>query len=171
MQNVNCKSTPRKVATRAAQFNLKLRFSTSPLIATLFAIACNLSPASAQLVSCQTPAPPFKIPSFTDANIGFPLNSTTMANPHNQFVTGDIDGDGNDELVTILNGDVRVWRWLSSGGWASAGKISNADISAQFPGNFYPLGVNVSTIPGTASTDTTVFGPTSVRIADVDGDG
>ncbi|HEY3835175.1 MAG TPA: VCBS repeat-containing protein, partial [Bryobacteraceae bacterium] len=171
MQNANCKSTLREAAARTAQINLKPGFSIPPLIAALFALACNLSPASAQLASCQTPAPPFKIPSFADANIGFPLNSSTMASPHNQFVTGDIDGDGNDELVTILNGEVRIWRWLSSGGWTSVGKISSSDISAFFPDNFYPVGVSVNTIPGTASTDTMVFGPTSVRIADVDGDG
>jgi hypothetical protein len=114
MQYANRRSSRPDVVTRVAHFNLKLPFRMLPLAAALFAIACTLSPASAQLVSCQTPPPPFRIPALSDSALGFPLSSD-QANVHNQFVVGDIDGDGNDELITILNGDVRIWRWIQTG--------------------------------------------------------
>jgi hypothetical protein len=142
-----------------------------PLAGALCAIAFTPSPARAQLVTCQTPAPPFKIPAFTDTAIGWPLKGD-QSNPHNQFVVGDLNGDGNNELITILNGEVRIFRWIQTG-WLPAGKITDAMFRAVF-GNNQRASDNQKTSSSDSTGSSTVadyWGPVSVRLADVDGDG
>ena len=168
MQHASARSWRPQVIRRVAHFNLKAPFTMLPLAAALCAIAYAPSAARAQLATCQTPAPPFKIPAFTDTAIGWPLTGS-QSDPHNQFVVGDIDGDGNDELITILNGDIRAWRWIGTG-WSSAGKITNAAIAAVFGDSQIAFDNSVISAGG-GSTDTNFWGPVSVRLADVDGDG
>src|SRR5215469_13729074 len=82
------------------------QFSGSPgtaarrLIAFLCAeLLLGWSAGAQGVVQCQ-PTAPFANPQFADGNSGFSPNTSASAAARN-FAVGDINGDGNDELVTV----------------------------------------------------------------------
>jgi hypothetical protein len=115
-------------------------------------------PARAQTVaSCKTTAAPPLFPLIGDNSSAGWSATTSVAAAKNQFVLGDIDGDGNDELVTLEQGQVQISRWIQTG-WSPMAPFPNAAISANF---FAPDGGRVNgSIP-----------VVQVHLADVDGDG
>jgi hypothetical protein len=116
------------------------------------------APARAQTVaSCKTTVAPPLYPLIGDKSLAGWSSTTSVAAAKNQFVLGDIDGDGNDELVTLEQGQVQVSRWIGTG-WSPMAPFPNAAISANF---FAPNGGKVNgSVP-----------VSQVRLADVDGDG
>ncbi|HEY7388073.1 MAG TPA: VCBS repeat-containing protein [Bryobacteraceae bacterium] len=117
-------------------------------------------PAGAQSASSCQPAPPFINPAFSDQSSGWSA-TTSVAAARGQLAVGDINGDGNDELITLIKGQIQVWNWIQTG-WSPAAAFPNSRIATDFGSHVPP--------PGSV-TDPVQFGPTSLQLADVDGDG
>jgi len=106
----------------------------------LLLFACLPAPARAQTVaSCQTTKSPALFPYIADnATQGWgPSLSPTAARA--SFAVGDIDGDGNDELITVPPvpqsnqlAMAQVSHWNQSG-WTAMNSISNAQLMSNLP--------------------------------------
>jgi hypothetical protein len=117
---------------------------------------CALIPTSsfAQATNtCNPPAPLVNYPQYGDNTFGWSPNDTP-AQIANKMAIGDIDGDGNDELValnTLPNGtvEVEIWHW---------------SITSWIP---------MAAFPSQSAMQTSLAGgvPTQVHLADIDGSG
>src|SRR5215469_2358229 len=79
-----------------------------------------LPAARAQTVtSCQTTTTPPLLPIISDSTPGWSAKTSGKRTA----LVGDIDGDGNDELVMLVQGQVQIWHWtdrLDAHPWRSA---------------------------------------------------
>jgi hypothetical protein len=133
-------------------------------------------PARAQLVAnCQTTSAPSLFPFIADESPNDELNGwaadTDSPTAHATFAVGDIDGDGNDELVSLpaytdlsqqRAGQVKVTvsRWIQTG-WTPMASITNAMLINN---------LNISG-PQNSTLFQTNFSGYEFHLADVDGDG
>lgn len=75
-----------------------------------------LSPAALGQEVCKT-TPPVLYPNYTDSNKGWNVNQVPdVVKGRIQMVLGDIDGDGQDELIATPweSGRIDLWRWEQS---------------------------------------------------------
>jgi hypothetical protein len=120
-----------------------------------------LAPAHGQtLAACGTTLPTL-FPLIADNSSLNWAPDTALSTARATFAVGDIDGDGNDELVVEApyanSVTVQVSRWIQTG-WSPMASISTAMILSNLPPDPYASGVytNISN---------------EVHLADVDGDG
>lgn len=142
---------------------------------------CNLAvPAGAQLVAnCQTTSAPSLFPFVADETSIDPLNGwaadTDLPTATATFAVGDIDGDGNDELVSLpaytdlalaRSGEVKVAvsRWIQTG-WTPMAPITYAMLMKNLI-----IPASLLSVVNTPSLVTRLY-EYEVHLADVNGDG
>lgn len=131
---------------------LKIPTASGVLAAVLVSSLAPLMPAQS-VAQCQ-PTAPALFPPFVDTTSTTPGwdPNATPAYAKTHLVMGDVDGDGDQEIVALSQGQIQLWHWIQTG-WTPMIAFPNALIAA------HP--------PLTGSTATAE----QINVADVNGDG
>ena len=113
------------------------------------------------VASCQKTAP-ISYPPYVDTSATTPgwspTASVSYAKTH--MVLGDIDGDGEDELVALTpQNQIQVWHWIQTG-WTPMAAFPSAQIATHPPTNFNQVvaeQINLADVAGNGQKDVVVY--------------
>ena len=145
------------VKTVPSRFSPKVRTALMKVALSTLLVATFPLLISAQSVAQCQPTAPTLFPLFVDTTSTTPGWDITPdpAYAKTHLEMGDIDGDGDQEIVALNQGKVQLWHWIQTG-WTPMAAFPNAKIGARSP---------------IASAGFTTAVAEQINVADVDGRG
>ena len=136
-------------------------FAAKITVAALLSLCLAPFTQAQSVAQCQ-PTAPVLYPSFIDTTTTTPGWDPNPTAPYakSHLVLGDVDADGDQEIVALNQGKIQLWHWIQTG-WTPMIAFPNAQIAAHPPNGGYTQAtaeqLNVADVNGDGQKEIIVY--------------